>query len=90
VGRGLLISCARATRGLTYKKVEVEQRSIRLDVFSTLNLDLSHDLPMGRAQWGIYQALPVWPVSLVALVHLVSLSLVRLLGLPVRPTRQTK
>jgi hypothetical protein len=40
-----MIFCARATRGLTYKKmkfeVQVEQQSIRLDVFSTLNLDLS-------------------------------------------------
>jgi hypothetical protein len=49
-----MIFCARATRGLTYKKVkvevQVEQQSIRLGVFSTLNLDLSLDLPMGRAQ----------------------------------------
>jgi hypothetical protein len=40
-----MIFCARATRGLRYKKVkfevQVEQQSIRLDVFSTLNLDLS-------------------------------------------------
>jgi hypothetical protein len=45
-----MIFCARATRGLTYKKVKVEQQSIQLGVFSTLNLDLSLDLPMGRAQ----------------------------------------
>ena len=52
-----MVSCARATRGLTYKKgeVQVEQQSIRLGVFSTLNLDLSHDLSMGRAQWKINQ-----------------------------------
>lgn len=53
--------------------VQVEQRSIRLDVFSTLNLDLSLNLPMERAQWEIRQALPVWPVPPVALVHLLSL-----------------
>ena len=37
-----MLSCVRATHGLTYKKVkieaQVEQKSIRLDVFSTLNL----------------------------------------------------
>ena len=46
-------------RGLTCKEVkveaQVEQRSIRLGVFSTLNLDLSLDLPMGRAQWRLNQ-----------------------------------
>jgi hypothetical protein len=48
-------------RGLTCKKVkveaQVEQRSIRLGVFSTLNLDLdlSLDLPMGRTQWRLNQ-----------------------------------
>ena len=54
-----MIFCARATRGLINKEVkveaQVEQRSIRLGVFSTLNLDLSLDLPMGRAQWRLNQ-----------------------------------
>ena len=98
MGRGLLLSCARATRSLTDKKVkdeaQVEQQSIRLGVFSIRNLDLILDHPMGRAQCGIHQALSVSLVPLVALVHLVYLvslvSLVRLLGLPVQPTRQTK
>jgi hypothetical protein len=38
-----MISCARAQRGLTYKKVEaqVELHSFRLSVFSPLNLDLA-------------------------------------------------
>jgi len=49
-GWSMMIFCAHGTRGLTCKKAQVEQRSIRLGVFSTLNLDLSLDLPMGRAQ----------------------------------------
>ena len=53
-GWSMMIFCAHGTRGLSCKKVkveaQVEQRSIRLGVFSTLNLDLSLDLPMGRAQ----------------------------------------
>ena len=51
--------CSRNARPHLQKvKVEaqVEQRSIRLGVFSTLNLDLSLDLPMGRAQSRINQA----------------------------------
>jgi hypothetical protein len=36
-------------------EVQVEQRSIRSGVFSTLHLDLSLDLSMGRAQWKINQ-----------------------------------
>ena len=51
--------CSRNARPYPQKEVkveaQVEQRSIRSDVFSTLNLDLSRDLSMGRAQWKINQ-----------------------------------
>jgi hypothetical protein len=53
--------CSRNARPYLQKvtvEAQVEQRSIRLGVFSTLNLDLSLDLPMGRAQLGIHQASP--------------------------------
>ena len=53
-----MIFRARGTRGLIPQKevkveAQVEQQSIRLGVFTTLNLDLSLDLSMGRAQWKI-------------------------------------
>ena len=51
--------CSRNARPYPQKEVKVEaqvaQRSIRSDVFSTLSLDLSRDLSMGRAQWKINQ-----------------------------------
>ena len=47
--------CSRNARPYPQKEVkveaQVEQRSIRSVVFSTLNLDLSLDLSMGRTQW---------------------------------------
>jgi hypothetical protein len=51
--------CSRNARPYPQKEVkveaQVEQRSIRSGVFSTLNLDLSLDLSTGRAQWKINQ-----------------------------------
>ena len=48
--------CSRNARSYLQKEVkveaQVEQRSIRPGVFSTL--DLSLDLPMGRTQWGTH------------------------------------
>jgi len=37
-------------------EAQVEQRSIRSGRFSTLNLDLSRDLSLGRAQWKLNQS----------------------------------
>jgi hypothetical protein len=101
-----MISSARATRGLTYKKVEaqVELHSFRLSVFSPLNLDLALTFRWDARSKGQPRPFPfalVIPMSsahkLVSLVYLVRLvflvclvSLVSLVGLPVRPTRQTK
>ena len=52
--------CSRNARPYPQKEVkveaQVEQRSIRSGVFSILNLDLSLDLSMGRAQLRINQA----------------------------------
>jgi hypothetical protein len=51
--------CSRNARPYPQKEVkveaQVEQRSIRSVVFSTLNLDLSLDLSMGCAQWKLNQ-----------------------------------
>ena len=51
--------CSRNARPYPQKEVkveaQVEQRSIRSGVFSTLNLDLSLDLSMGRVQWKLNQ-----------------------------------
>jgi hypothetical protein len=51
--------CSRNARPYPQKEVkveaQVEQRSIRSGGFSTLNLDLSLDLSMGRAQWKLNQ-----------------------------------
>jgi len=51
--------CSRNARTYPQKEVkveaQVEQRQIRSGVFSTLNLDFSLELSMGRAQWKINQ-----------------------------------
>jgi hypothetical protein len=51
--------CSRNARPYPQKEVkveaQVEQRSIRSVVFSTLNLDLSLDLSMGCTQWKLNQ-----------------------------------
>jgi hypothetical protein len=56
-----LVLCSRNARPYPQKEVkveaQVEHRSIRSGVFSPLNLDLSLDLSMGRAQWKISQPL---------------------------------
>ena len=47
--------CSRNARPYPQKEAQVEERSIRSGVFSILNLDLSLDLSMGRAQWKLNQ-----------------------------------
>ena len=56
MGRSLVPLLAERTRLPKQREVkveaQVEQRLIRPGGFSPLNLDLSLDLPMRRAQWG--------------------------------------
>ena len=58
----MLVLCSRNARPYLQKKVKVEAQAkhqpIRLAVFSTLNLDLSLSLPMGRPQGKINQPHP--------------------------------
>ena len=61
--RGSNPPCSRDAHAYLQRKVkveaQVEQRSIRPGIFSTLNLDLSLDLPIGHVQVRISQ--PPWP-----------------------------